>query len=68
MPQSVSLVHVLRSQGVPAVISGSGPTILIPADAPGDIARIVSEVVEDPDDWRLARVPLAQEGIRTVLS
>ncbi|WP_250257834.1 homoserine kinase [Dermabacter sp. Marseille-Q3180] len=68
MPQSVSLVHVLRSQGVPAVISGAGPTILIPADAPGDIARIVSEVVEDPDDWRLARVPLAQEGIRTVLS
>ncbi|ANP27909.1 homoserine kinase [Dermabacter vaginalis] len=68
MPQSVSLVHVLRSQGVPAVISGAGPTVLIPADAPADIARIVSEVVEDPDDWRLARVPLAQEGIRTVLS
>ncbi len=68
MPQSVSLVHVLRSQGVPAVISGAGPTVLIPADAPGDIARIVGDVVEDPDSWRLARVPLAQEGIRTVLS
>ncbi|MCT1866465.1 homoserine kinase [Dermabacter sp. p3-SID358] len=68
MPQSVGLVHVLRSQGVPAVISGAGPTVLIPVDAPSDIARTVSEVVEDPDDWRLARVPLAQEGIRTVLS
>ena len=68
MPQSVGLVHVLRSQGVPAVISGAGPTVLIPIDAPDDIARIVREVVEDPDGWRLARVPLAQEGIHTVLS
>ena len=42
--------------------------MLIPIDAPDDIARIVREVVEEPDDWRLARVPLAQEGIHTVLS
>jgi homoserine kinase len=28
MPESVALVNRLRSEGVPAVISGAGPTVL----------------------------------------
>ena len=28
MPESIALVADLRSQGVPAVISGAGPTVL----------------------------------------
>ena len=34
-PESVALVQALRSAGLPAVISGAGPTVLVLADADG---------------------------------
>lgn len=67
MPASVALMHMLRNEGLPAVISGAGPTVLIPAGAPAGIARVVREMVDVPEDWRIARVPLAQSGVRIVL-
>lgn len=67
MPASVSLMHSLRAEGLPAVISGAGPTVLIPAGAPAEIARLVRDMVDDPAQWQIARVPLAEHGVRTVL-
>lgn len=67
MGQSFSLVTMLRSEGIPAVISGAGPTVLVPAGAPRSIASMVRSMVDIPDEWRIARIGVAQEGVRTVL-
>jgi len=35
MPESLALVEALRAEGVPAVVSGAGPTVLAFTDGPG---------------------------------
>ncbi|MDO5645404.1 MAG: homoserine kinase [Dermabacter sp.] len=67
MPESAELVARLREHGIPAVISGAGPTVLIPAHAPATIAQLLCDLVAEPEAWRLARVPLATSGVATVL-
>ncbi|WP_436698488.1 homoserine kinase [Nocardioides sp. BYT-33-1] len=37
MPRSLALVEELRSDGIPAVVSGAGPTVLAFADGPGSV-------------------------------
>ena len=39
MPESLDLVDPLRADGVPAVVSGAGPTVLAFTDAAGADAR-----------------------------
>lgn len=45
MPQSIDLVNRLRADGVPAVISGAGPTVLALAEdsAADKVARLAGE-------------------------
>ncbi|MCO5971607.1 homoserine kinase [Actinoallomurus soli] len=43
MPESVALVDRLRARGVPAVVSGAGPTVLALVSA-GEVDSIASEV------------------------
>ncbi|MGK5628676.1 homoserine kinase [Streptomyces sp. URMC 123] len=45
MPESIALVNRLRSEGVPAVVSGAGPTVLALAEdgAADRIARLAGE-------------------------
>lgn len=62
MPSSLELVRVLRSEGYPTVVSGAGPTVLVMRGADERLHHIVSSVVEDPAQWRLARVSLAGTG------
>jgi homoserine kinase len=38
MPESLALVEALRADGIPAVISGAGPTVLAFTDGPGSVA------------------------------
>ncbi|GAA3522541.1 homoserine kinase [Nocardioides daeguensis] len=38
MPESLALVERLRAEGIPAVISGAGPTVLAFTDGPGSVA------------------------------
>ena len=63
MPESVALVDRLRADGVPAVISGAGPTVLALADesAADKVARLAGE------GWaanRLASTPRARACCR----
>ena len=53
MPETNSLVHVLREHGFAAVVSGAGPSILVLASDPAqrvDAAALVLEHAENP--WR----------------
>ncbi|MFR9725021.1 homoserine kinase [Streptomyces sp. MS19] len=58
MPESAALVHRLRSDGVPAVISGAGPTVLALADEgqADKTARLAG------DGWTANRLDLDTAG------
>ena len=61
-PESVRLVHDLRAAGVPAVISGAGPTVLAFTDV--ESVGVVHE--RTPDGWTLLELPVALHGAREV--
>ena len=60
MPDSLALVDALRADGVPAVVSGAGPTVL----------AFVYDGSEDsllsrcPDGWRGLALPVERAGVR----
>jgi homoserine kinase len=63
MPGSLRLVRILREHGLPAVVSGAGPTVLV-----------LSSSAEDPDldgqvpaGWRVLSVAVDREGARVRL-
>ena len=58
MPESVALVHRLRADGIAAVISGAGPTVLALADesSADKVARLAGE------EWAANRLPLDADG------
>jgi homoserine kinase len=58
MPESAVLVAILRSQGVAAVISGAGPTVL----ALTDEATAEKAVAEAGPEWAAHRLALDLEG------
>lgn len=58
MPDSLALVHSLRAGGVPAVISGAGPTVL--ALAGQDDAASVAAAC--PAGWRVERLAVDPRG------
>ena len=62
-PDSLALVRTLRAEGVPAVISGAGPTVLSLVDraqAQGWTSSIAQLV---PATWRVQAVDLDPEGV-----
>ncbi len=61
-PDSVALVDRLRSIGIPAVISGAGPTVLAFSGQENDSA--IAAVT--PAGWRTQRVDVAASGTREV--
>lgn len=56
-PDSWAMVQTLRREGVPAVISGAGPTVAAFCDA-GTLSRFV------PPDWQVAGLEIAARGVR----
>ncbi|TWD75117.1 homoserine kinase [Kribbella amoyensis] len=61
MPESLALVHKLRGSGLPAVISGAGPTVLL-LGGPGETsAEPGGDLPEPPDGWR--RYPLGIDPV-----
>jgi homoserine kinase len=58
MPESLALVHRLRAEGVPAVVSGAGPTVLALAEdgAADKVSRLAGE------GWAANRLPLDGSG------
>lgn len=67
MPQSVELMRVLRQEGVPAVISGAGPAVMVLAGDRAEVASLVRRIVDDPAAWRIAQVPLRRVPSRAVV-
>ncbi|MCL2553329.1 MAG: homoserine kinase [Actinomycetia bacterium] len=58
MPETIALVNRLRSEGVPAVVSGAGPTVLALCDEGGadKVSRLAGE------GWAANRLALDQAG------
>lgn len=60
MPGSIALVERLRARGVPAVVSGAGPTVLAFTDASGAAALLA----DCPDGWAAHHLRVDREGAR----
>ncbi|NGN66207.1 homoserine kinase [Streptomyces sp. A7024] len=58
MPESVALVNRLRADGVPAVISGAGPTVLALTDD-GSAEKVAAAAT---DGWAASRLDLDADG------
>ncbi len=63
MPASLRLVRALRSDGLPAVVSGAGPTVLTFTNAAqqAELAR------RAPEGWQALQVPVDRYGVRVDL-
>ena len=60
MPDSLALVEALRAAGVPAVISGAGPTVLaFVVDDDDRAARALA-----PEGWWVQDLAISREGVR----
>lgn len=58
MPQSLALLHQLRAAGLPAVVSGAGPTLLVFDHLPaGQLTAI-------PPGWRVRHPAIDTQGTR----
>ena len=58
MPETLRFLQDLRTDGVAAVVSGAGPTVLAftdSSDRPGLQARA-------PDGWQVLALPIDQKG------
>lgn len=64
MPESLALVHALRKDGLPAVISGAGPTVLVLTDA----ASRDSVLERVPDGWRVMALAVENRGAQVKLA
>ncbi|MFE9106029.1 homoserine kinase [Actinomadura geliboluensis] len=62
MPESAALVKTLRDAGVPAVISGAGPTVLAFTNA----SRVDSVVPEVGKGWHIHPLDVATRGARAM--
>jgi len=62
MPRSAALVDKLRAEGVAAVISGAGPTVLALTDA----ASAAHVQTQAPRGWSAERLDVEQGGARIV--
>lgn len=69
MPDSLALIDRLRADGVPAVVSGAGPTVLALVAAPGsdaDAGLPAADVVlgSCPPGWRAEALAVSPVGVR----
>ena len=63
MPASLALVDALRADGLPAVVSGAGPTVLVlTTDGRGDLLD------RCPAGWSAYPLAIDRAGVRTVVS
>ncbi len=56
MPETAELLAQLRADGIPAVVSGAGPSVLVLSE----LSRSAEEQV--PRGWRVQRSAIAEEG------
>jgi homoserine kinase len=63
MPESLRLVRALRAEGLPAVVSGAGPTVLVFTDDRQQ--QVIAE--RAPEGWAVLAVPIDRYGARVDL-
>lgn len=64
MPDTAKLVAVLRENGIAAVVSGSGPSVL--ALVPDEQDLVMKAQSQCPDGWWASAPPVAAEGARVL--
>ncbi len=62
MPQTIDLVEILRARGVPAIVSGAGPTVLAFTDGP-DSASTRDLLGSCPPTWKAAHLAVDHRGV-----
>lgn len=60
MPESLELIRALRADGVPATVSGAGPTVLALTD-PASVSGLLGRA---PQGWDAHHLALEQDGAR----
>jgi homoserine kinase len=60
MPASLDLVDALRADGVPAVVSGAGPTVLAFAASAGEAEAVLARC---PAAWIAHRLEIDTDGV-----
>jgi homoserine kinase len=60
---SAALVGKLRATGLPAVVSGAGPTVLVLARTPAEVGAALEQA---PEGWRAEQVAIAPTGAHVV--
>jgi homoserine kinase len=63
MPRTLALLRSLRADGLPAVVSGAGPTVLVFTDT-HDQPAVVDRA---PAGWRALALPVDRDGARVAL-
>jgi homoserine kinase len=61
MPESLALVDALRAEGVPAIVSGAGPTVLAFTDGRAAAEPLLARC---PPGWAAHHLAVAREGAR----
>ncbi len=65
MPESLALVDALRADGVAAVVSGAGPTVLAFCDGP-DTELTASLLERCPAGWWSSYLAIDTDGVRVL--
>lgn len=60
MPESLALVRALRADGLPAVVSGAGPTVLVLTD----VASVPDLLARGPQGWAAHHLAIDPQGAR----
>ena len=66
MPATLEFVDALRAEGVAAIVSGAGPTVLAFADgaAGGSTAYVEKLLARCPEGWSAQHLTVEREGVR----
>ncbi len=62
MPESAALIAALRADGIPAMVSGAGPTVLALVDA----TRVDAVLAATPAGWWSADLSVDVDGVRVL--
>jgi homoserine kinase len=63
MPETLRLVRALRADGLPAVVSGAGPTVLVLTD----VRRAEAVAARAPQGWQALSLPVDRAGAQVEL-